>query len=100
LNGTWAEKNAWNRFAPLVCRCRVRAAVFSALNSKAAEILALPADLQNRAIAMERNADLTSIKGLGRRWRWEDLITSDRQQMDMFTQPVDMPCGCYDGDAA
>lgn len=49
---------------------------------------------------MERNADLTSIKGLGRRWRWEDLITSDRQQMDMFTQPVDMPCGCYDGDAA
>lgn len=77
-----------------------KSSCFFCPNSKVPEILALPADLQNRAIAMERNAELTNIKGLGRRWRWEDLIASDRQQMDMFSQAADMPCGCYDGDAA
>lgn len=77
-----------------------KSSCFFCPNAKPPEILSLPADLQNRAIAMERNAELTNIKGLGRRWRWEDLIASDRQQMDMFSQSADMPCGCYDGDAA
>lgn len=75
-----------------------KSSCFFCPNSKTQEILTLPDDLQDRAIAMERNADLTSIKGLGRRWRWEDLIASDRQQMDLFSQPAEMPCGCYDGD--
>lgn len=77
-----------------------KSSCFFCPNAKPPEILSLPDDLQNRAIALERNAALTSIKGLGRRWRWEDLIASDRQQMDMFSQPPEMPCGCYDGDAA
>lgn len=47
---------------------------------------------------MERQADLTIIKGLGRRWRWEDLIASDRDQMRLFEDDdKEMPCGCYDG---
>jgi hypothetical protein len=62
-------------------------------------------DLIARAIAIEDLAALadkekgksSSIVGLGRSWRWKDLIATD----DMFGfVDVDkpMPCGCYDGD--
>lgn len=51
-------------------------------------------ELMERAIAMERNAELTSIKGLGRNFRWEDVIATD----DMFPENyIDLACGCYDG---
>ncbi|MCY1448641.1 hypothetical protein D9M71_653300 [compost metagenome] len=58
-------------------------------------------EFQERAIALERNAELTSLKGLGRGWRWEDLIRSDRDQLLLFPGPTsDEPCGCYDGNSA
>jgi hypothetical protein len=75
-----------------------KSSCFFCPNSKIPEILALPPELKLRAIEMEENADLTSIKGLGRRWRWADLLRSHQEQMTMFDQPADMPCGCYDGD--
>lgn len=75
-----------------------KSSCFFCPNSKIPEILALPPELKLRAIEMEANADLTSIAGLGRRWRWADLLRSHDEQMDMFNQPVDMPCGCYDGE--
>lgn len=76
-----------------------KSSCFFCPNLKIHEILSLPHDLQNRSIAMERNAkpNLTSVKGLGRRWRWEDVIASDRDQLRLFDGPNDMPCGCYDG---
>lgn len=74
-----------------------KSSCFFCPNSKIPEILALPDDLKDRAIAMEQNANLTSVKGLGRRWRWADLIASDRDQMRLFFDEGEMPCGCYDG---
>ncbi|MEW7854738.1 phosphoadenosine phosphosulfate reductase [Pseudomonas chlororaphis] len=75
-----------------------KSSCFFCPNSKPQEILALPDDLKERAIAMERNAQLTNVKGLGRRWRWEDLIASDRDQLRLFdNSQQEMPCGCYDG---
>lgn len=74
-----------------------KSSCFFCPNSRREEILALPDDLKDRAIALERNADLTTLTGLGRRWRWEDLIASDRDQIPMFDAPTEMPCGCYDG---
>ncbi|UVL31828.1 hypothetical protein [Pseudomonas donghuensis] len=74
-----------------------KSSCFFCPNSKPREILSLPDDLKDRAIAIERNANLTSVRGLGRRWRWEDLIASDRDQMRLFDDAGDMPCGCYDG---
>jgi hypothetical protein len=55
-----------------------------------------------RAVAMERGATAaTTVKGLGRNWRWEDLVKADEQQMKMFDELPDMiPCGCYDGGAS
>jgi hypothetical protein len=55
-------------------------------------------DLAERAIKMEKNAHLTSVVGLGRNWKWEDLIRSDANQMKLFEDvPDEVPCGCYDG---
>lgn len=75
-----------------------KSSCFFCPNSKIPEILALPPELKLRAIEMEQNAELTMIAGLGRRWRWTDLLRSHQEQMDMFEQPNEAPCGCYDGD--
>ena len=53
-------------------------------------------DLAERAIAMEKNAKLTSVKGLGRSFSWDSLLATD----DMFDDGqyvIEAPCGCYDG---
>lgn len=58
------------------------------------ETAALYPELMGRAIKIERNAELTSVKGLGRRFSWEDVIATS----DMFAESfIDMACGCYDG---
>lgn len=56
-------------------------------------------DLFARAVAMEQNATVaTTVKGLGRNWRWEDLVKADENQMKLFDNiPDQVPCGCYDG---
>lgn len=67
-------------------------------SSRISEILELkdqyPA-LMDRAVAMEKNADLTKVKGLGRSFAWGDLI----KQEDAFGYelPPEIDCGCYDG---
>ena len=74
-----------------------KSSCFFCPNSKDTEIREMAAnypDLIERAIAMEKNAELTHIKGLGRRYAWSDVIATD----DMFSYPSqEMPCGCYDG---
>ena len=68
-------------------------------NSKVSEIKELKEkypELAMRAIEIEERAELTTIKGLGRTWKWKDLLSTD----DMFGFPDierDLPCGCYDG---
>lgn len=74
-----------------------KSACFFCPSSKAHEILALPKDLQDRAIEMEKNAQLTTVKGLGRNFAWADLIRADRAQIDMFKSNIEIDCGCYDG---
>jgi len=54
-------------------------------------------DLLKRALAMEANAELTTISGLGRSYAWADLIRNDENQMKMFVDVVEQTCGCYDG---
>lgn len=76
-----------------------KSACFFCPNNKKHEIRTLPENLQDRAIFMEKNANLTTIKGLGRNFSWEDLIYAHRQQTTFeFTDNTEeMPCGCYDG---
>jgi hypothetical protein len=75
-----------------------KSACFFCPSSKKHEILALPIDLQRRAIAIESNADLTSIKGLGRSFSWRSLIENADAQLNLdFSNAIDIPCGCFDG---
>ncbi len=82
-----------------------KSACFFCPASKRGEVLRLAKthpDLYARAVDMERNATIaTTVKGLGRTWRWEDLVTADEAQMKMFDElPDEVPCGCYDGGAS
>jgi hypothetical protein len=76
-----------------------KSACFFCPNSNPSEIKELNAihpELMERCIKMEQNAELTTIKGLGRgHFSWENLVKTN----DMFEYPsVDQPCGCYDGE--
>jgi hypothetical protein len=56
-------------------------------------------DLLARALAMERNAmgNLSSVKGLGRRFSWSEFVRSDAAQVRLFKDPIiDQSCVCFD----
>jgi hypothetical protein len=75
-----------------------KSACFFCPSSRPAEIMDLRQQhpiLFQRALALEANAELHTIKGLGRQFAWRDLVAWREAQMDMFT--VEQPCGCYDG---
>lgn len=78
-----------------------KSACFFCPNARPHEVLALAQthpELMHRVAQMEENAKLTEVKGLGRSWRWSDLIAADKSQMKLFGDASDaMPCGCYDG---
>ena len=55
-------------------------------------------ELVERAIKMERNADLSNIKGLGRSFSWEQFLKNDTIDMfDEYESGIEVACGCYDG---
>jgi len=55
-------------------------------------------DLLKKALTIEDNAELMTVKGLGRNYSWRELIEADENQLKMFTcDVVDQDCGCYDG---
>ena len=56
-------------------------------------------DLLERALAMEASAELTTVKGLGRRFSWAEFLRDEAGHQDMFDDLGEMPCGCYDGSA-
>lgn len=76
-----------------------KSACFFCPSSRKPEIATLNAahpDLMRRAITMEKNADLTTIKGLGRRFAWGDFIAGIESQDNLDLNPL--PCGCFDGE--
>ncbi|WP_176048187.1 phosphoadenosine phosphosulfate reductase family protein [Burkholderia sp. BCC1644] len=73
-----------------------KSACFCCGNSKKAEVAQLKRQypvLFQTAIRMERNAVLTSVKGLGRSFAWGDLKDED---VPAYEPDHDMPCGCYE----
>lgn len=78
-----------------------KSACFFCPSSKKREIYELRRmypDLARRAVAMEQNAQLTTVKGLGRNFAWGDLYAADDAQAKMFPEShVEIDCGCYDG---
>jgi hypothetical protein len=79
----------------------VKSSCFFCPSMKKGEVLELKADHPDlfwRAVGMERNAKLDTIKGLGRHWSWEELNQADEAQFKMFPETVEMPCMCFDGE--
>ncbi|OTG65816.1 hypothetical protein B9T28_06345 [Acinetobacter silvestris] len=78
-----------------------KSACYFCPNSKISEIKWLEQvhpDLLQKALAMEAQADLTEIKGLGRNFSWKSIY----QQQDAFMNHFvpDTPCDCYEGEVA
>ena len=59
-----------------------KSACFFCPNRKKHEILSLAEKFKKRAMAIEANADLTVMKGLGRRFSWTDLINGETKDAD------------------
>lgn len=82
-----------------------KSSCFFCPSMKKHEILALNQDhpdLLQRALAIEENADLLTVKGLGREWAWRDLIRYENSQEKLFGKcqtwyETNVPCECYDG---
>jgi hypothetical protein len=51
-------------------------------------------DLVQRALNMEKQAELTSIKGLGRNYAWAEIILMHKSQMTLPFVGFDLPCEC------
>lgn len=79
-----------------------KSACFFCPSSKKHEIMELRRiypKLAERAVAMEKNAELTAVKGLGRNFAWGDLYEADDRQAKMFPEsPIEQACMCYDGE--
>lgn len=79
-----------------------KSACFFCPSSTKKEVLTLAQehpDLYARAVAMERRAapNLGTVQGLGRHWKWEDLVKS--QDPDSFPEAAVEACTmCYDGE--
>ncbi len=78
-----------------------KSACFFCPGSKKNEILDLKLrypELAQRAIEMERNAELDTVAGLGRSFSWEAFLKADEAQGKLFPEVVDTSCLCWDGD--
>lgn len=97
----------WDRDACLAALSRAglpnpgKSACFFCPASKKAEVLALQREhpeLAARAIAMEQNAELRTVQGLGRSFSWEALLKADAAQGRLFPEVIDQTCMCFDGE--
>ena len=52
-------------------------------------------ELMERALDMEYGAELQTVKGLGRRFNWEEFLKG--QVSEDSGLPPEQECGCYDG---
>lgn len=79
-----------------------KSACFFCPSSKKQEIMELRRvypELAARAVVMEKNAELTAVKGLGRNFAWGDLYEADDRQVKMFPESsIEQACMCYDGE--
>jgi hypothetical protein len=74
-----------------------KSACFFCPSSKKHEIIELHKtypELLDRALAIEAQAELTSIKGLGRSYSWKTIIELHEAQQPLPFTGFDLPCDC------
>lgn len=77
----------------------IKSACFYCPAAKKHEVIKLAKerpDLFARAVAIEHNAkeNLSTVRGLGRNWTWEEVARADANQLKLFPESVDLPCLC------
>lgn len=73
-----------------------KSACYMCPSSKLSEIRQLAVlypELCEKALMMEANANLTTVKGLGRHFSWKNALATDDMFVDEFVVP-EIPCGC------
>jgi hypothetical protein len=97
----WGREECENAIRRAGLQVPAKSSCFFCPSKKKREVLEMRKrpDLLQRSLALEANADLTDISGLGRSYAWRDLIRADENQVKLFPKDslVDEPCGCYDG---
>jgi len=76
-----------------------KSSCFFCPSTRKEEILTLKREhpeLLQRALLMESQADLTSVKGLGRAYAWRDLVKYDDDQLKLFPFAPEIACECLD----
>jgi hypothetical protein len=76
-----------------------KSACFFCPMSRPSEIRALKhnyPDLMNRALKIEQNANLTTIRGLGIGVKWSEIISTQDMFEDDFSFMPEMICECYE----
>ncbi|WOE32771.1 MULTISPECIES: phosphoadenosine phosphosulfate reductase family protein [unclassified Acinetobacter] len=79
-----------------------KSACYFCPNSRPSEIKWLEKfhpELLERALLIEKQADLTKVVGLGRKFSWKSIQQHEDAFMAEYTN-FDIPCGCYDGGEA
>jgi hypothetical protein len=74
-----------------------KSACFFCPSSKKTEVIELynkHPDLFNRAVAIEDQAELTTIKGLGRNYAWKNLVELHLQNQPLPNVGFESPCEC------
>lgn len=80
-----------------------KSACFYCPSSTKHEVIALSKEhpeLFAKAVEMERNAapNLKTVKGLGRHWKWEELVQISEQQLCLLPEAPQTSCTCFDAE--
>lgn len=93
----WEREECLEEIAKAGVTIPPKSACFFCPSSKPKEIIDLSEkhpELIERALAMEKNAELTTIKGLGRNYAWSEIILMHKSQMTLPFIGFDLPCEC------
>jgi len=52
--------------------------------------------LMQRALVLEANSEAHTIAGLGRSYKWKDVVDMDAAQVKLFPDPPEQSCACID----
>jgi len=93
----WSREDCLNIIKEARVNPPGKSACFFCPSSKKQEIVELYEkypDLMERAIKIEEQAHLTSIKGLGRSFSWKKIIQMHKNQEELPFTGFDLPCEC------
>lgn len=96
----WDTNDCLDAFARHGLPPPVKSACYFCPASTKAEVLKLSQEepeLFAKAVALETNAEnLRSVKGLGRRWSWSELVRINGEQLKLIPEAPEINCVCFD----